>query len=227
MKLGFSPLSLHGNDKMKNMKEMRREYGKNDLLESQVNADPFEQFNIFLNRALTENLIDANYMVISTVSTAGFPDSRVVLLKEYNNAGFVFFTDYTSQKALDIESNNKVALNFYWAALATQVRIKGIADKTSVTESQQYFASRPRESQLVTVASEQSHVLANREVLESKVKELSLQFADKEIPCPITWGGYRVIPFEFEFFQGRDNRMNDRIRYLLLDGQWKIERLSP
>lgn len=212
---------------MKNTTPPRREYGSDALLETNIKQDPFQQFADWFDQAMSENLLDANTMVLSTIDVQGYPDSRVVLLKDFSPEGFVFFTHYNSPKGAQMEQFNVAALNFYWREPARQVRIRGHVHRIPRAESEKYFASRPRESQLGALASTQSIVLRDRAQLEEHVLGLAKQYENKAIPCPETWGGYCVQPFDFEFFQGRDNRLNDRIRYLKTGERWKIERLSP
>lgn len=212
---------------MKDIKSIRREYGKYELLESSLSPNPFHQFEVWLNEALEQGVLDATAMVLATTDEKGFPDARVVLLKEFDQHGFVFFTHYNSPKAIQAEKTGVVALNFHWPLFSRQIRIKGQIARISTAESETYFLSRPKESQLSTLASKQSTVIPSRKALEQHIKEVAAAYATKEIHCPANWGGYRVTPFEFEFFQGRDFRLNDRIRYLKVNDQWKIERLSP
>jgi pyridoxamine 5'-phosphate oxidase len=212
---------------MKKIQSMRREYGNTELLERDVPPDPFTLFDLWLNQAIDNDIFDASAMVLATVDEKGLPDARVVLLKEYDERGFVFFTHYDSPKAMQAEKSGVVALNFYWRDLTKQIRIKGKIQRVAREESESYFASRPRGSQISTHASKQSSILQNRAELEKKMEQLTANLAGKDVPCPTYWGGYRVVPYEFEFFQGRDNRLNDRIRYCLTGNQWQIERLSP
>jgi len=212
---------------MKKIESIRREYGKTELLEKNMSPDPISQFDIWLKEVLEEKLLDPTAMVLATVDERGFPDTRVVLLKGFDHNGFVFFTDYQSPKAIQAEKNGTVALNFHWREFARQVRIRGQIKRISRHESEMYFSSRPRESQISAVTSNQSAIIASRSELEKHVTEVAKQYHEKNIPCPDNWGGYSVIPFEFEFFQGRDDRLNDRIRYLKLNNHWKMERLSP
>jgi pyridoxamine 5'-phosphate oxidase len=185
------------------------------------------QFEKWLDEALNVGMLDASAMVLATADEKGWPETRVVLLKSFDQTGFVFFTHYDSPKAKQAEKVGVVALNFYWRELSKQIRIRGQIERVSREESESYFSSRPRGSQISTLASHQSEVITNRDVLEKSIQQLTEQHQGKDIPCPTYWGGYRVIPFEFEFFQGRDNRLNDRIRYRLIGGKWKIDRLSP
>ncbi|EKD54210.1 MAG: hypothetical protein ACD_60C00114G0003 [uncultured bacterium] len=211
---------------MKDLQSIRREYGDHELQEKTMSSDPFQQFETWLKEALEIKSLDPTAMVLSTVDHDGMPDSRVVLLKEFNHDGFIFYTHYKSPKALQAE-NKIVALNFHWLELARQIRMRGSIIRISREKSETYFLSRPRESQIAACASKQSAVIASRAELESRMQKIAKQYEGKQVPCPTDWGGYRVIPFEFEFFQGRDNRMNDRIRYLKQNDHWKMDRLSP
>jgi pyridoxamine 5'-phosphate oxidase len=212
---------------MKNIKSIRREYGTDTLSEENMFPDPFKQFELWFTQVLDADLLDATAMVIATVDEKGFPDSRVVLLKEFNQQGFVFYTHYNSPKATHAEKTGVVALNFHWREFARQIRIRGKIQRISRENSQAYFETRPRDSQIATLASHQSCVLDNREVLENEIKKIISQYEGKPIPCPVEWGGYCVMPFEFEFFQGRNHRLNDRIRYRRVNENWIMERLSP
>lgn len=212
---------------MKKIQSIRRQYGNSYLRKVNISTDPFQQFQSWLNEILAADIIDPTAMVLATVDQDGLPDTRIVLLKEFNHEGFVFYTHYDSPKAMQIAHHDKVALNFYWREFSRQIRIRGDVTFTSREESEEYFSSRPRESQIGAIASKQSSVISDRETLELKVKNLTEQYENKEIICPKTWGGYRVVPFEFEFFQGCDNRLNDRIRYTKIQNEWKIDRLSP
>lgn len=212
---------------MKKVQFIRREYGEFKLEENSLSPNPFVQFETWLNEALKENLIDPNAMVLATTDDQGMPDTRVVLLKEFSPDGFIFYTDYCSHKALQAEKTGKVALNFYWPPLARQIRIRGNIERISQQQSEVYFASRSRESQIAALTSKQSSIINSRDELENHYREISIQYQDKPIPCPENWGGYRVIPFEFEFFQGRNNRLNDRIFYRKVNDHWQIQRLSP
>jgi pyridoxamine 5'-phosphate oxidase len=212
---------------MKKVDTLRREYGQQELREQAVSKDPFTQFAVWFEDAIREKSLDANAMVLSTVDDKGLPDSRVVLLKGFeDHHGFIFFTDYTSPKSHQAEKSGVVALNFYWREFARQVRIRGHIKRVSRQESELYFASRPRDSQISTAASHQSEVI-QRDAFLKRVDEMKAEYQSQDVPCPENWGGYSVVPFEFEFFQGRDNRLNDRLRYQKINDHWKIERLSP
>ena len=211
----------------KQLANLRRDYSSRELLESTVPTDPFAQFSTWMNEAINSEVLDANAMTVSTVDADGRPSSRVVLLKGFDHSGVVFFTNYESKKASDLDSNSNISLHFFWPDLQRQVSISGTAAKTPREESEAYFASRPVDSQIGAWASKQSTVLRNRRELEDRVAEVRMRFDGKEIPCPPFWGGFRVIPDKFEFWQGRQNRLHDRIVYERKDGAWEIVRLSP
>jgi pyridoxamine 5'-phosphate oxidase len=180
-----------------------------------------------MNEALNSDLYEPTAMTLATVNQRGITSVRAVLLKGFDERGFVFFTNYDSAKAKDLEKNPNASLLFFWAELERQIRIVGEVKKVSMEESEEYFSSRPRESQLGAWASKQSKVIASREILENKFEEIKKKYENKPVPLPPYWGGFRVIPNKFEFWQGRENRLHDRIRYRLIKRKWKIERLSP
>ncbi|MBV9575841.1 MAG: pyridoxamine 5'-phosphate oxidase [Gammaproteobacteria bacterium] len=212
---------------MKDLQQHRREYGKRELREKSISPDPFVQFEAWLTEALESDILDPTAMVLATVDHQDMPDTRIVLLKQFDHHGLVFYTHYESPKAKQAENTGKVALNFYWSSLAKQIRIRGTIERIAREDSAAYFASRSRESQICAVASQQSTSVANREELERRVKATTAHYADQAVTCPANWGGYRVIPLEFEFFQGRDNRLHDRIHYLKVNQQWEMSRLAP
>lgn len=205
---------------------IRRDYSRQELSESSVAADPFVQFANWIDEYLRSEPLEPNAMIVSTSGSDQRPASRVVLLKGFDANGFVFFTNYESKKAKDIDENPNVALHFFWPELERQIEIQGKAEKVSRAESEAYFLSRPLESRVGAWASSQSSVIANREELEKKIAEIRDRFGE-DVPCPQFWGGYRVIPETFEFWQGRPNRLHDRISYTRAAGVWRIERLSP
>ena len=208
--------------------EYRKSYEKGVLSEETVDKNPFQQFRTwFYETKSMGGLEEANAMTLSTLDAHGFPKGRVVLLKKYDEFGFYFYTNYNSEKGKSIAHNNKVSLSFYWPNMERQVIIKGTAQKTSVEDSTNYFHSRPKGSQLGAAVSKQSEEVESREVLEKRLKKLEEEFKNKEIPKPEDWGGYIVSPVSFEFWQGRPNRLHDRIQYTLQDYDWIIKRLQP
>jgi len=214
---------------MKDLSNYRKTYQKSELLESLIPEDPINLFNKwFFEADEFSDTEEVNAMTVSTIGLDGYPKSRVVLLKKYNEEGFIFYTNYNSEKGKAIEVNNKLCLSFFWHALERQVIIKGTAEKTSDIISENYFNTRPDGSKLGAIVSNQSSVIKSREDLENNLKTLEEAYKDKSISRPIHWGGYLVKPQEVEFWQGRPNRLHDRIRYKLQeDFSWKIERLSP
>jgi pyridoxamine 5'-phosphate oxidase len=214
---------------MKDLGEYRKSYEKSELLESSIPEDPINLFHRWFHEVEDfDGAEEVNAMTIATIGLDGFPKSRVVLLKKYNEEGFIFYTNYDSEKGKAIIDNPNVCISFFWETQERQVIIKGIAEKTSASVSDNYFASRPDGSKLGAIASCQSEVIPNREFLENKLKELEAQFEGKEIKRPLNWGGILVKPIEVEFWQGRPNRLHDRITYRLLeDLTWSKNRLSP
>jgi len=210
-----------------NISNPRNTYSLKELSEESVSSNPIEQFTIWMNEAIESKLLEPNAMILATASKKGIPSARTVLLKGFDEKGFVFYTNYKSSKARDLDENPNAALLFLWAELERQIRISGKVVQVSREVSEHYFHSRPREHQLGTWASWQSRVLENRNELEKRFEEMKKRFEDKEIPLPPFWGGYQVIPQRIEFWQGRESRLHDRICYTLIDGKWKIERLSP
>lgn len=206
---------------------LRRNYQAATLDISDVTSDPMKQFDIWFKNALESELLEPNAMILSTVSAEGVPSARTVLLKGLDGGGFTFFTNYESQKGKEIEANPNVSLLFLWLELERQVRINGKAVKVSERESYNYFKSRPADSRIGAWASKQSSTVPGRTYLEVKFAEYKKKFGDTEIPLPPFWGGYRVIPEKIEFWQGRPNRLHDRIVYTKIASDWKIERLSP
>ncbi|OUL36405.1 pyridoxamine 5'-phosphate oxidase [Nostoc sp. T09] len=208
--------------------DLRKDYTLQDLSESEVDPNPFIQFKQWFEQALSAQLPEPNAMTIATATPDGKPSARMVLLKDFDERGFVFFTNYNSRKGQELAENPQAALVFWWAELERQVRITGRVEKVSQAESDRYFYSRPQNSRLGAWASNQSEVIASREFLEQGLQELQHKYENQEIPRPPHWGGLRVIPTEIEFWQGRSSRLHDRLLYSCLDdGSWKIERLSP
>ncbi len=213
----------------KDLSDYRKSYEKGELLKSNIPENPMELFQKWFYEVDSSDTIDeANAVTVSTIGLDGFPKSRVVLLKKYTYEGFIFYTNYKSEKGKSIEHNNRVCLSFFWHAAERQIIIKGNAERILENLSDGYFESRPRGSQLGAVVSNQSDVIENREELEDDLKRLELEYEGKDIPRPKHWGGYIVKPVEIEFWQGRANRLHDRIRYALQeDYNWKIDRLAP
>ena len=199
----------------------------NELNETTVDKNPFIQFTKWYEGVLSSKLNEPASMMLSTADVNGNPSARIVLLKEIDDSGFVFYTNYGSRKGKDLKENPKAALTFFWDELLRQIRIEGRIEKISRESSKEYFSSRPHESQIGAWVSEQSSVIPNREILENKFDELEEKFGNEEIPLPEFWGGYKVIPNYFEFWQGRENRLHDRICYNKENNEWKIFRIAP
>ena len=212
---------------MNSIADLRKEYKMQTLLEKDVDADPVLQFGKWWDEALRSDIDEVNAMTLATATAAGMPSARIVLLKEYSEAGLVFFTNYKSRKGKELEENPQASLVFFWKELERQVRICGIVEKIPASASDTYFSSRPQESQLGAWASEQSTVIAGRGDIEERSTQYQQQFGDN-IPRPEWWGGYLVKPKTIEFWQGRPGRLHDRILYSLQkEGGWNIERLAP
>jgi pyridoxamine 5'-phosphate oxidase len=208
--------------------DLRRNNTTRGLSEADVDPDPFKQFQTWFSDALAANLLEPNAMTLATVTRDGKPSARAVLLKGFDVRGFVFYTNYESRKGQELAENPWAALVLFWAELERQVRIEGKIEKCSALESDTYFRSRPLGSRLGAWASHQSQVISSRKVLEHRLEELMAEYANRDVPRPSYWGGYRLNPTSIEFWQGRPNRLHDRLRYrLLTDGSWLIERLSP
>jgi len=214
---------------MKDLSNYRKSYEKSELLETNIPEDPINLFQKwFYETEEFGNLEEVNAMTVATIGLDGFPKSRVVLLKKFNEEGFIFYTNYNSEKGKAIINNPNVCLSFFWQTMERQVIIKGIAEKTSDIVSDNYFNSRPDGSKLGAIVSSQSETIPSRDFLDNKLKELETEYEGKEIPRPNHWGGFLIRPIEVEFWQGRANRLHDRIRYKLEDNyNWKIDRLSP
>lgn len=208
--------------------DIRREYARARLDEADVSHDPFVEFARWFAAVRDSELHEPNAMTLATATPDGVPSARIVLLKGFDERGFVFFTDYRSQKGRELETNPRAALLFYWGELERQVRISGAVVKTSREESELYFRSRPLGSRLGAWVSHQSAVIPSRLVLEAGLRDVEARFPDGDVPLPEYWGGFRVVPETFEFWQGRANRLHDRIRYVRkVGGGWTVERLSP
>ena len=214
---------------MNDLSNYRKSYDKNELLETNIPANPIELFNLWFQEVEnTKTTEEVNAMTISTIGQDGFPKSRVVLLKNLSEDGFIFYTNYESEKGKAIQDNPNVCLSFFWHSQERQVIIKGKAEKVSEAVSVKYFNSRPIGSQLGAIVSNQSEVIPNRNYLEEKLENLEKKYENQIIPKPDFWGGFIVKPISIEFWQGRPNRLHDRIRYeILSDNNWKTDRLSP
>lgn len=206
---------------------LRQEYARHQLSRASIAADPFEQFSKWFNESIKAQIFEPNAMHLGTASSEGVPSGRTVLLKGYDENGFTFFTNYLSRKSADLLANPNCYLHFFWKELERQVFIRGLARKTSDQESDEYFAMRPYQSQIGAWASAQSSVVPSRKVLEEKFAELKEKFPEGAVPRPPFWGGYRVTPDHFEFWQGRPSRLHDRILYTRHEHGWLISRLSP
>jgi pyridoxamine 5'-phosphate oxidase len=212
-----------------NLHDYRKSYEKSSLDRGNLNQNPLQQFRLWFNDVEKLGGSDeTNAMTVSTIGEDDFPKNRIVLLKYYDENGFVFYTNYESEKGKALINNPKTCLSFFWPNTERQVIIKGLAEKLPDRVSDNYFASRPKGSQLGALVSNQSETIENREVLENQLKFLEDKYQDKEIPRPKSWGGFLVRPQSMEFWQGRPNRLHDRFRFTLMDDlDWKIERLAP
>ncbi len=211
----------------KKLEKLRREFLNSELSETSIDANPIEQFGNWFDDAVQLKLLDLNAMTLATVDEKNNPQARIVLLKQFDEKGFVFYTNYNSDKSSQLKKNPKAALVIYWAEMERQIRIVGKVEKTTLKESINYFKSRPIDSQIGAWASDQSHVVEIREIIELAFKEMKLKFKNKKIPLPPFWGGYRVVPETIEFWQGRKNRLHDRILYTRKNEKWIIQRLMP
>lgn len=208
--------------------ELRQEYTQAELGRKDLQESPFKQFESWFQQACNADLQEPNAMILATASPQGEPLVRTVLLKYFDASGFVFFTNYESRKARQIQANPHVSLLFLWLPLQRQVQITGIAQKVPTVESLQYFLTRPKGSQLGAWSSQQSSIISSRQLLITEFEKMKHKFQDGEIPLPSFWGGYRVVPSSFEFWQGRPNRLHDRFVYMLQnDRTWEISRLAP
>src|SRR5260370_15864197 len=211
-----------------NLTDLRRDYMQKGFSEEDAQADPFEQFRLWLEQALAVPLLEPNAMTLATCSADGKPTARVVLLRGFDERGFTFFTNRQSDKGRQLAENPQACLVVFWPEMDRQIRIEGRVEWTSDEESDRYFASRPRGSQLAAWASEQPEVIPNRAYLERRVEVLAKKYADQPVPRPPHWGGYRVVPVAIEFWQGRPSRLHARLRYRKGDdGKWVRERLAP
>jgi pyridoxamine 5'-phosphate oxidase len=211
----------------KDLAKIRREYSREELSKEHVAQDPFVQFGRWMDEAIDAELPEPTAMCLSTADAEGRPSSRMVLLKGFNTEGFVFFTNYNSHKGRELAENPHAALNFFWPELERQVRISGRVSKVSTEESDEYFKTRPFTSRVGAWASDQSEILESKLALATRAAKLLVKYASGNVPRPPHWGGYRISPDQIEFWQGRPSRLHDRILYELVDGEWKISRLSP
>lgn len=213
---------------MENLHDKRKIYEKSQLIETEIKENPIEQFRTwFLDASENPSVSEANAMAVSTLEEDGCPRTRMVLLKEYTYEGFIFYTNYNSRKGKAIAKTHKACLHFFWPGLERQIIIKADLEKIAENLSDGYFHSRPKGSQLGAAVSPQSQEIPNRQFLEEKLKTLEQEYENKEVPRPENWGGYMAKPYEIEFWQGRPNRLHDRIIYTLEDLDWKISRLAP
>jgi pyridoxamine 5'-phosphate oxidase len=213
---------------MTTLAELRREYASRALSEGDAHVDAIQQFTLWFDEALKSQLIDVNAMTLATASRSGEPSARIVLLKGADENGFVFYTNYDSAKGRDLAENPRACLLFFWAELERQVRITGSVTRTSIEESDQYFHTRPVESQIGACASPQSRPVRDRSELEMRYAEFAAKYKDQIVPLPSCWGGYRVRPDTIEFWQGRKSRLHDRLLYTrAVDGSWSRSRLAP
>jgi pyridoxamine 5'-phosphate oxidase len=207
---------------------IRRDYMRESLSENDVSGNPYRQFDRWWEEAIKAEIDEVNAMALSTVSSSGRPSSRIVLLKGYDDAGFVFFSNYESRKGQELEHDPHASLLFFWKELERQVRIEGKCERVSEAESDAYFMSRPEGSRIGAWASPQSKEIVSRDVLEKNIAEIKNRFADLPIPRPSNWGGYRLVPDIMEFWQGRESRLHDRLQFRLVSGnEWMISRLAP
>lgn len=206
---------------------LRRDWSLKELDESNVSENPFDQFSIWMQEAVEAKILEPNAMALATANKKGIPSARIVLLKNIDRHGLVFFTNYESKKSKDLMENPNASVVFFWKELERQLRVSGSVEKISKKESEEYFKTRPYESRLSAWASKQSSEIPGRKSLEEKFSEMKNRFGEDNIPLPDFWGGFRLIPKEFEFWQGRVNRLHDRIVYQKKNDAWKIVRLAP
>ncbi len=212
---------------MLNLQDMRQDYKKAKLSEESVDESPFVQFQKWFGDAQKSKVLEPNSMVLATSGTDAIPNLRAVLLKIFDERGFVFFTNYHSDKAREIEENPNVAAEFLWLDLERQVRVRGRCEKISTAESLSYFLKRSRESQIGAWVSDQSKIISSRKMLMMQIEKMKVKFQSGNVPLPDFWGGYRIIPHSIEFWQGRESRLHDRILYTKEGENWKISRLAP
>ena len=209
------------------LSDLRISYTKDSFSESDLLESPFDQFEKWFSEALKSKVDEPNAMSLATISPDGNPRTRIVLVKDFSKDGLIFYTNYESAKAKGMEVNKAVSVNFVWHPLQRQINIQGFTEKVDRKVSELYFHSRPRGSQLGALVSPQSKVIASRKVLEDLLAELEALYKNEPIPLPENWGGIRIVPTRFEFWQGRDNRLHDRFEYVLKNDQWSTQRLAP
>lgn len=209
------------------IEHLRKDYTQGGLLESEASLNPFEQFRHWFEQAVSAEILEPNAMTLATINPEGKPSARIVLLKKMDDRGFTFFTNYDSNKGKNLEANPWASIVFWWGELERQVRIEGQVEKVTKEESDVYFSCRPIGSQYGAWASSQSQVIPNRNILETNLQDVMTKYEADNIPRPSHWGGYRVVPHLMEFWQGRENRLHDRLCYKLEDNQWTRQRLAP
>ena len=210
----------------KKLADIRGKYSEFELNKENIDKDPFKQFSLWMDDVLKMNIVEPNAMVLSTSDENNFPSSRVVLLKELKDGELIFYTNYESKKGHDLSVNPQASLLFFWRELGRQIRISGTVTKTNREESENYFSSRPYESRISAWASKQSSIIPGRKFLEDKFEEIKKEY-EKVVPVPSFWGGFKLSPIRFEFWQGRENRLHDRIVYIQNKDKWDMVRLSP
>lgn len=207
--------------------ELRKEYSLYKLSEESVNLNPFLQFKIWFDQAIESGVDEPNAMTLATADKNGTPSARIVLLKDFDERGFIFYSNYKSRKGKELQHNPRASLVFFWKELERQVRIDGLVEKISRAESEKYFNTRPIESRIAAIASLQGELISDRKILEDKFEVLKKEYEGKNPLMPFDWGGFLVIPYKFEFWQGRENRLHDRILFEKSGNDWKISRLQP
>lgn len=211
----------------KELSHLRVDYTSGTLTESDMDSDPFLQFTQWLQAAIAAGMHEPNAMAVGTVSPDGSPSVRILLLREVDGRGFVFYTNFESRKGFDLKQRPRAAATFWWGPMHRQVRVEGTVEVVESETADAYFATRPRGSQLGAWASPQSRVIGSRSVLDERLQDATDRFADSSVPRPPFWGGYRIVPHSIEFWQGRTSRLHDRLRYRLVDGGWILERMAP
>jgi len=209
------------------IEDLRRNYKLKSLDQKDVLENPFEQFSVWFEEAMHSKLPEPNALILATATKEGIPSVRALLLKGFDEKGFIFYTNYESRKGKELAENKNASILFFWPEIERQIRLEGTVEKISKIESKRYFDTRPYKSRIGAWASNQSEVIGSRFVIVKKFLKYFIKFHSKEIPLPPYWGGFILIPDTFKFWQGRANRLHDRVRYKLADGKWKIERLSP